>query len=78
MDMETFQTLHFLPEPVMQDDGHYVPFSTSFGSVTSEKDQPSFKGTKVKALSFTPSVQHACNTEFVSSATCGVFCFLKK
>ena len=63
MDMETFHTLQFLPDPVMQDDGHYVPFSEAFGSVTSEKDRPSFKGTRTKTLSFTPSVQHARNTD---------------
>jgi len=42
-----------------------VPFSESFGSVTSEKDRPSFKGTRAKALPFTPSVQHARNTDMM-------------
>jgi len=58
-DTEIFCTLHFLPDHMMQDYGHYVPFSESFSSVISEKDRPLFKGTRAKALSFTPSVQHA-------------------
>ena len=81
MDTETFQSLHFLPDPLLQDDGHYVPFSLAFGSETTEKGCPSFKGSKAKKLSCTPSVQHVHNTNtMIQCEECDMWrlYFLKK
>ena len=48
----------------MQDDGHYIPFAKAFTLNTTEQDRPSLKGKKTaKPLSFSPSVQHAWNTD---------------
>ena len=63
MDKAKFEKLKFLPDPMMQEDDHYVPFEKAFISDTSENDRPSLKGKSVaKPLSFSPSVQHAKNT----------------
>jgi len=47
MDMQTYI---FFPGLMMKDDRHYVPFSASFDSVTSEKDQPLFKRDKSQGI----------------------------
>ena len=48
----------------MQDDGHYIPFAKAFTLNITEQDRPSLKGKKTaKPLSFSPSVQHARNTD---------------
>ena len=64
MKKENFEKLRFLPDPLMQDDGHYLPFDKAFTSDTTEKDRPSLKRKSVaKPLPFSPSVQHAKNTD---------------
>ena len=64
MEKESFEKLRFLPDPQMQDDGHYIPFAKAFTLNTTEQDRPSLKGKKTaKPLSFSPSVQHARNTD---------------
>ena len=63
MDKDTFEKLRFLPDPIIQEDGHYLPFDQAFTRDTTEQDRPSLKGkTKAKPLSFSPSVQHINNT----------------
>ena len=64
MEKEAFQKLKFLPDPQLQDDGHYLPFKEAFAlDTTTEQDRPSLKGKKkANPLSFSPSVQHALNT----------------
>ena len=32
------KVLHKLPDPVLNEDGHYEPFDTVYGAVTSEND----------------------------------------
>ena len=64
MNREQFEELRFLPDPLMQDDGHYLPFEKAFTSNTTEQDRPSLRGKSLaKPLSFSPSVQHAKNTD---------------
>ena len=67
MEKETFEKLKFLPDPQMQDDGHYLPFQEAFAlNTTTEQDRPSQKGKrKASPLSFSPSVQHARNTDIM-------------
>lgn len=36
-----FNKLHHLPDPVIGDDHHYLPFEKVFGTTTTEKDRPS-------------------------------------
>lgn len=63
MDKSSFEKLRFLPDPLMQEDGHYLPFDQVFTRDTTEQDCPSLKGKlKAKPLSFSPSVQHINNT----------------
>lgn len=67
MDKEQFKKLRFLPDPIMGSDDHYLPFEQAFTlSTTSELFRPSLKGnTLARPLSFSPSVQHANNTNTV-------------
>ena len=67
MEKETFEKLKFLPDPQMQDDGHYLPFQEPFAlNTNTEQDRPSQKGKrKASPLSFSPSVQHARNTDIM-------------
>ena len=64
---ETFEKLKFLPDPKMQEDGHYLPFQEPFAlNTTTEQDRPSQKGKrKASPLSFSPRVQHAQNTDIM-------------
>ena len=63
MDKDTFEKLRFLPDPLMQDNGHYLPYDQAFSPDTTEQDRPSLKGkAKAKLLSFSLSVQHINNT----------------
>ena len=61
MDKASFEKLRFLPDPLMQEDGHYLPFDQTFTRPlthdTTEQDRPSLKG-KLKAK--TPSFQSKC------------------
>ena len=43
MDAAAFSSLRFLPDPVLGEDGHYLPFNDVFGKPTTEKDRPSPK-----------------------------------
>lgn len=64
MDKGKFKKLRFLPDPLMEDNDHYLSFQKAFTSSTTEKDRPSLKGKKAaKGISFSPSVQHARNTD---------------
>ena len=60
MDAAAFSSLRFLPDPILGEDGHYLPFNV-FGKPTTEKDHPSLKAKKQKSLSYSPSKQHATN-----------------
>lgn len=64
---EVFEKLAFLPNPVLQEDGHYKPFDTVYGTKTSEEHRPSLqkRPTRRKTLSFVASVQHAKNTNLM-------------
>jgi len=48
MDTELFQTLCYLPDPMLESNGHYLPFDGVFRSQTSEKDRPSLQAQKQK------------------------------
>ena len=66
MDSTMFQTLRFLPDPMLVSDGHYSPFEDAFNSSTSEKDRPSLQSPKKKKiLSYSPVKQHAVNVGLV-------------
>ena len=57
-----FQELCHIPDPVEDDDQqHYKPFSSVYGTLTTEKDRPSTKceGKKSHGLPFSPSSQTA-------------------
>ena len=41
MDAEIFKEVHFLPDPVMGLDDHYVPFAEIYGKATNEDHCPS-------------------------------------
>ena len=64
MDAEEFSTLHFLPDPIPGDDGHYKSFADVYGQCTSEQHRPSLQISRTSAkrsISFTPSQQHVRN-----------------
>ena len=66
MDTELFQTLRYLPDPMLGSDGHYLPFNDVFRSQTSEKDRPSLQAQKQKkSLSYSPVKPHALNVGVV-------------
>lgn len=80
MEKESFEKLRFLPDPQMQDDGHYIPFAKvcSDHLNTTEQDRPS-----LKQQSLCPSVGVYSMLGIliqwfsVASALCGVLCFLR-
>ena len=47
IEKEYFEKLRFLPDPQMQDDGH---FAKAFTLNTTEQDRPSLKGSKASVL----------------------------
>ena len=51
MEAEIFKQLHFLPDPVMGSDDHYVPFAEIYGKTINEDHCPSLA--KSKSLTFT-------------------------
>ena len=65
MDATVFSALRFLPDPVLGEDGHYLPFSEVYEKSTTEKDRPSLNSKKQKSLSYSPSKQHATNVGVV-------------
>ena len=60
----TFSTLHFLPNPIADEEGHYKSFVDLYGQCTSEEHRPSLlaagKAPK-KSIGFSPSQQHVNN-----------------
>ena len=61
-DGECFRSIHFLPDPVMGSDDHYISFSDVYGMNTSENEHPSLvQRRKIKTLTYSPTEQHACN-----------------
>ena len=78
MDKKKFKNLHFFPDPLIQDDGHYVPFEKVFTLTTTEKDCPSLRGkSMVITLSFSPSVQHVKNNDtMIQCEECGMWCLV--
>ncbi len=65
MEKDLFdKSIRHLPDPIINpsDTEHYLPFSEAFGKETSEKDCPSLVNHKKKVLSYSPSIQHAKNT----------------
>ena len=66
MDSEHFKELHFLPDPMMGSDDHYKLLADVYDTRTTEDDCPSMiQRKKTKALTYSPSVQHACSTGIV-------------
>ena len=65
MNSDVFSAeLHFLPDPIPNDDGHYKCFADVYGQDTSEQYRPSLHTSKRNAkqsLGFTPSQQHVRN-----------------
>lgn len=69
---DVFTTLHHIPHPTPgSDDGHYLPFSQVFGTITSEEHRPSYrrkaesKRVKRRKLPFYASVQHVRNSQLM-------------
>ena len=63
LSKEVFDTLHHLPDPICNGNV-YKPFSEVYGTVTTEKDRPSFNSSAEKrahGLPFNPSGQFARN-----------------
>ena len=62
MDSERFKGIHFLPDPIMGSDDHYIPFTDAYGTITSENERPFLiQRRKIKTLTYSPSEQHARN-----------------
>lgn len=41
LPQEVFSTLHHLPDPILGEEAHFVPFESVYGTDTTEKDRPS-------------------------------------
>ena len=64
MDQETFSNLHYLPDPIPGDEGHYRTFVDIYGQCTTEEYRPSLLAAKKdsrKSIGFSPSQQHVHN-----------------
>jgi len=62
MPKDVFQTLRHLPEPMMDNDNHYLSFEEVYDVKTSAKDRLSLPNTKkTKALPFIPTNRHVQN-----------------
>ncbi len=62
MPREAFDLLHYLPDPVPGEEGHYKCFSEVFGTSTTEEFRPSLQVKKSKkSLPFTAGIQHVKN-----------------
>ena len=65
MSMDVFSTLHFLPDPIPDDDGHYKSLLDVYGQNTSEEHRPSLQATMKKtpkqSFGFSPSQQNVQN-----------------
>ena len=62
-----FSEVHFLPDPVPGDDGHYKPFHEIYGTVTSEAHRPSLhkRPATKKALPFRASLKYVKNVNMM-------------
>ena len=66
MDSELFKDMHFLPDPKIGTDDHYISFEKIYGTKTNEDDRPSLtKRKKMKSITFSPTEQHARNVGVV-------------
>ena len=45
-----FESIEFLPDPILGYDGHYKTFADIYGSVTTEKQRPLFRVEKVHRI----------------------------
>ena len=63
LPLDVFSSLHHLPDPVKQEDGHHKPFSEVFGTATTEEACPSLAKKHQRKQIFTLSIQHARNTD---------------
>lgn len=43
LSQEIFKDLHFLPDPVLNEDGAYKSFEDIYGTPTTDKDRPSLQ-----------------------------------
>ena len=58
--------IHCLPDPVMNDDGHYHSFCGVYGTSTSEKDLPTAAlGKQKKTFPFNATQQHVKNVNLL-------------
>ena len=63
MDQETFSKLHYLPDPIPGDEGHYKSFVEIYGQCTNKEHRPSLLAARKdprKSIGFSPS-QHVNN-----------------
>ena len=62
---DILNSIHHIPLPITNEDGHYASFSALFGTQTFEKHRPSFtsKTSKKNTLPFYASVQHVKNAD---------------
>ena len=67
MPREAFDTLSFLPDPVLGEEGHYRPFDNVFGTPTLEEFRPSLQTSKSKqrTMPFSPCAQHMKNADIM-------------
>ena len=64
MSMDVFSTLHFLPDPIPDNNTHYKSLCDVYGQKTDEEYRPSLQATRKNAkqsFGFTPSQQHVQN-----------------
>ena len=74
MPIEEFKKLKHLPDPMNEEEGHYISFEEAFQEETSEKDRPSLTNKpRRKSLPFTPSVQHVNNIALMQPLAIAVF-----
>ena len=63
LSKEVFSKLHHLPDPIIGDDQHYVPFEKVFGTDITEKDRPSAQKSKYGGRKFT--LKHVKNANIM-------------
>ena len=59
MDATVFSALRFLPDPLLGEDGHYLPFSEVHERSTTERDRPSLDSKEAK-ITFIQSLKATC------------------
>lgn len=67
MHQDSFEKLHFLPDAMLGEIGHYKEFRDVYGTETTEEYRPSMQTHKSrqKTLPFTASVQHVKNADTI-------------